>query len=108
MKFGKRLKQQIQQSFPHWQDKFLSYKDLKKLVRLISSSRQFLNESLEYGKAAAGFVYLLNNEIEKFNTFYMEQEEEFIIRHKVSLMPYLFFSSVIYHSKYKFRVVLLD
>ncbi|KAL0379698.1 UNVERIFIED_CONTAM: SPX domain-containing protein 3 [Sesamum angustifolium] len=82
MKFGKRLKQQIEQSLPGWQDNFLSYKELKKLVRrLISSS-----SSLEYcggnSKAEAEFVYLLNNEMEKFNAFFMEQEEDFVIRHK--------------------------
>ncbi|CAL5398042.1 unnamed protein product [Camellia sinensis] len=27
-------------------------------------------------------MYLLNNEIEKFNSFFMEQEEDFVIRHK--------------------------
>ncbi|KAA8515911.1 hypothetical protein F0562_019090 [Nyssa sinensis] len=82
MKFGKRLKQQIQETLPDWRDKFLSYKDLKKLVRLISSAPLMLNGSLEYEKSEAEFVYLLNNEIEKFNAFFMEQEEDFIIRHK--------------------------
>ncbi|GMI66936.1 ARABIDOPSIS THALIANA SPX DOMAIN GENE 3, SPX domain gene 3 [Hibiscus trionum] len=79
MKFGKRLKQQIEETLPAWRDKFLSYKELKKLVRLISSA-----ECPEYGKADAGveFMYLLNNEIDKFNAFFMEQEEDFIIRHK--------------------------
>ncbi|XP_039011946.1 SPX domain-containing protein 3-like [Hibiscus syriacus] len=79
MKFGKRLKQQIEETLPSWRDKFLSYKELKKLVRLISSA-----ESPMYGKedAEAEFVYLLNNEIDKFNGFFMEQEEDFIIRHK--------------------------
>ncbi|KAL0464620.1 UNVERIFIED_CONTAM: SPX domain-containing protein 3 [Sesamum latifolium] len=81
MKFGKRLKQQIEQSLPGWRDNFLSYKELKKLLRrLISSS------SSEYcgrnSKAEAEFVYLLNNEMEKFNAFFMEQEEDFVIRHK--------------------------
>lgn len=75
MKFGKRLKQHVQETLPGWRDMYLNYKDLKKLVRLISSS-------LEYGKSEAEFVYLLNNEIEKFNVFFMEQEEDFIIRHK--------------------------
>ncbi|CAI9260756.1 unnamed protein product [Lactuca saligna] len=75
MKFGKRLKQHVQETLPGWRDMYLNYKDLKKLVRLISSS-------LEYGKSEAQFVYLLNNEIEKFNVFFMEQEEDFIIRHK--------------------------
>ncbi|PPS07953.1 hypothetical protein GOBAR_AA12694 [Gossypium barbadense] len=80
MKFGKRLKQQIEESLPAWRDKFLSYKELKKLVRLISSAES----CVEYGKAdvEAEFVHLLNNEIDKFNVFFMEQEEDFIIRHK--------------------------
>ncbi|XVE76924.1 hypothetical protein DITRI_Ditri13aG0019600 [Diplodiscus trichospermus] len=82
MKFGKRLKQQIQETLPAWREKFLSYKELKKLVRLISSAPPRLAEPLEHGKVEAEFVYLLNNEIDKFNAFFMEQEEDFIIRHK--------------------------
>ncbi|KAL5718334.1 SPX domain-containing protein 3 [Ranunculus cassubicifolius] len=69
MKFGKRLKDQIQQTLPEWRNKFLCYKDLKKLVRL------------SVGKPESEFEYLLNMEIEKFNSFFMEQEEDFIIRH---------------------------
>ncbi|XP_048231340.1 SPX domain-containing protein 3 [Ricinus communis] len=80
MKFGKRLKQQIQETLPDWRDKFLSYKDLKKLVRLLSSDPLLSSGSIEYRKAEAEFVYLLNNEIDKFNAFFMEQEEDFIIR----------------------------
>ncbi|GAB4861925.1 SPX domain-containing protein 3 [Ancistrocladus abbreviatus] len=81
MKFGKRLKQQMQETLPEWRDKFLSYKELKKLVRFVSSSSSS-SGSLEFGKAEAEFVYLLNNEIDKFNAFFMEKEEDFIIRHK--------------------------
>lgn len=84
MKFGKRLKHQMQETLPSWRDKFLSYKDLKKLVRLISSAPAVLNG--KSGKAEAEFVYLLNNEIDKFNAFFMEQEEDFIIRNKVSVL----------------------
>ncbi|KAK9068251.1 hypothetical protein SSX86_012362 [Deinandra increscens subsp. villosa] len=75
MKFGKRLKQHVEETLPGWRDMYLNYKDLKKLVKMISSS-------IEYGKSEAEFVYLLNNEIEKFNVFFMEQEEDYIIRHK--------------------------
>ncbi|GAA0146996.1 hypothetical protein LIER_42932 [Lithospermum erythrorhizon] len=87
MKFGKRLKQQTQETLPGWRDKFLSYKELKKLVKLITSAAPKVvphrSSSLEYyGKAEAEFVYLLNNEIEKFNAFFIEQEEDFVIRHK--------------------------
>ncbi|GMH00612.1 hypothetical protein Nepgr_002451 [Nepenthes gracilis] len=79
MKFGKRLKQQMQDTLPEWRDNFLSYKELKQLIRFMSSTE---NGSIEYGKAEAEFVYLLNNEIEKFNAFFMEKEEDFIIRNK--------------------------
>ncbi|KAI4338800.1 hypothetical protein MLD38_023812 [Melastoma candidum] len=85
MKFGKWLKQQIQETLPDWRENFLSYKDLKKLVRLISSGpmiRVGATSSKAPGKAEAEFVYLLNGEIEKFNGFFMEKEEDFIIRHK--------------------------
>ncbi|KAL8210340.1 hypothetical protein R6Q57_007072 [Mikania cordata] len=75
MKFGKRLKQHVEETLPGWRDMYLNYKDLKKLVRLISSS-------LEYEKSEAEFVCFLNSEIDKFNVFFMEQEEDFIIRHK--------------------------
>lgn len=78
MKFGKRLKQQIQDTLPDWRDKFLSYKDLKKLVRLISGNPE--------ANADADFVSLLNFEIDKFNSFFMEQEEDLVIRHRVSLL----------------------
>ncbi|OAY62452.1 SPX domain-containing protein 3 [Manihot esculenta] len=82
MKFGKRLKQQIQETLPDWRDKYLSYKELKKLVRLLSSAPLLSGGSIEYAKAEAEFVHMLNNEIDKFNSFFMEQEEDFIIRHK--------------------------
>uniref|UniRef100_A0A6N2MS50 SPX domain-containing protein n=1 Tax=Salix viminalis TaxID=40686 RepID=A0A6N2MS50_SALVM len=82
MKFGKRLKQQVQETLPDWRDKYLSYKELKKLVRLISSAPPFSYGSVEHGMAEAEFVRLLNSEIDKFNTFFMEQEEDYIIRHE--------------------------
>nr|XP_010939887.1 SPX domain-containing protein 5 isoform X1 [Elaeis guineensis] len=75
MKFGKRLKQQIEETLPEWRDKFLSYKDLKQLVRLISTTNPSPN-------AEAEFIDLLNAEIDKFNTFFVEQEEDFIIHQK--------------------------
>lgn len=81
MKFGKRLKRQIEETLPEWKDKYLSYKELKKLVRLlVAAPPSLLNGG---GKAEMEFVYLLDNEIDKFNAFFMEQEEDFIIRFKV-------------------------
>lgn len=79
MKFGKRLKQQIDETLPEWRDKFLSYKHLKKLVRLIS-----LADNPSSQLAAEGhFLRCLDAEIDKFNSFFVEQEEDFIIRQKL-------------------------
>ncbi|RWV86182.1 hypothetical protein GW17_00051949 [Ensete ventricosum] len=79
MKFGKRLKRQIEESLPEWRDKFLCYKDLKKLVKLISATQPS-------SKAEAEFICLLNSEIDKFNAFFVDQEEEFIIRQMVPII----------------------
>lgn len=78
MKFGKRLKKQIEETLPEWRDKFLSYKDLKKLVRLISATHPSPGAESE-------FICLLDSEIDKFNAFFVEQEEEFVIRKKASV-----------------------
>ncbi|XP_048544907.1 SPX domain-containing protein 3-like [Triticum urartu] len=76
MKFGKRLKKQVEESLPGWRDKFLAYKRLKVLVRLVSGS------SPHRAAAEAAFERLLNDEVDRFNAFFLEQEEEFIIRHR--------------------------
>lgn len=116
MKFGKSLSNQNEETLPEWRDKFLSYKELKKCVKLIddprvgggggdiSSSAGFAKrqrlgsedrakEGISYSYAMSkeemDFVRLLENELEKFNTFIVEKEEEYIIRLKVP--PSLFF-----------------
>ncbi|ONK67200.1 uncharacterized protein A4U43_C06F17470 [Asparagus officinalis] len=37
MKFEKSLSNQIEETLPEWRDKFLSYKDLKKKLKLIAA-----------------------------------------------------------------------
>ncbi|KAG9456762.1 hypothetical protein H6P81_001270 [Aristolochia fimbriata] len=78
MKFGKWLKQQIEESLPEWRDQFLAYKDLKKLVNLICAAPHLA----ENAQAEADFRYLLNAEMDKFNDFVEEKEEDFIIRQR--------------------------
>ncbi|KAK3157509.1 hypothetical protein QOZ80_2AG0123510 [Eleusine coracana subsp. coracana] len=78
MKFGKRLKKQVEESLPEWRDKFLAYKRLKRLVRLISGG----NLSPRRATAEAAFVRVLDGEVERFNAFFLEQEEEFVIRQR--------------------------
>lgn len=41
MKFGKRLQSQLEETLPEWRDKYLSYKQLKKRLKLISAVESF-------------------------------------------------------------------
>ncbi|KAE8658258.1 SPX domain-containing protein 1 [Hibiscus syriacus] len=103
MKFGKSLSNQIEETLPDWRDKFLSYKELKKKLKLIEpKSNERPNKRLRldknyvdivgtgdkvgegYGmsKEESDFIELLEEELEKFNAFFMEKEEEYIIRLK--------------------------
>ncbi|KAH9615920.1 hypothetical protein KSS87_008407 [Heliosperma pusillum] len=122
MKFGKSLSNQIEETLPEWRDKFLSYKDLKKKLKLIvpknngndqinvnnininnnndNNNKDNVNDrpikrqriacdgdcvtACEEGmtKEEVNFLRLLEDELEKFNTFFVEQEEEYIIRLK--------------------------
>ncbi|KAM5564502.1 SPX domain-containing protein 1-like [Rosa sericea] len=109
MKFSKSLGILIEEALPEWRDKFLSYKDLKKQLKLIypkdggrpPSKRPRLSgddearkdggdfadaddngEGGDVSKAVADFVRLLENEMDKFNSFFEEKEEEYVIRWK--------------------------
>ncbi|XP_058206841.1 SPX domain-containing protein 1-like [Rhododendron vialii] len=102
MKFGKSLSNQIEETLPEWRDKFLSYKDLKKRLKLIEpkagenrAKRPRLGDctdgcggaeeetvAAEMTKEESDFIELLEGEIEKFNGFFVEKEEEYIIRLK--------------------------
>lgn len=99
MKFGKSLSNQIEETLPEWRDKFLSYKELKKRLKLIEPNtpsgageerpqkRRRTEGSGREGDAMseeeADFLKLLEDELEKFNAFFVEKEEEYIIRLKV-------------------------
>uniref|UniRef100_A0A0D9VV46 SPX domain-containing protein n=1 Tax=Leersia perrieri TaxID=77586 RepID=A0A0D9VV46_9ORYZ len=67
MKFGKRLKRQIEESLPEWRGHFLNYKELKRRVNASDSD---------------SFLSLLHAEVDKFNAFFLEREEDFVIRHR--------------------------
>ncbi|CAL9053265.1 SPX domain-containing protein 1-like [Musa acuminata AAA Group] len=98
MKFGKSLSNQIEETLPEWRDKFLSYKDLKRRLKLIAAGdkpakrSKVAEDGAATGRAASlvtreeeeeeDFVRLLEAELDKFNTFFVEKEEEYIIRQK--------------------------
>ncbi|OMO90840.1 hypothetical protein COLO4_18848 [Corchorus olitorius] len=100
MKFWKSLSILIEETLPDWRDKFLSYKDLKKQLKLIypkdgsekqPNKRPRLDLSTDGGdggckedgddtKEVMDFVLLLEDEIEKFNAFFAEKEEDYVIK----------------------------
>lgn len=99
MKFWKILRKLLDEIFPNWQDKFISYKDLKKQLNSISPLEKpaedderskkrprFGDDRVdEVTKEMKDFVMLLEGEIKKFNGFFMDQEEEYIITFKVPI-----------------------
>ncbi|KAL4284956.1 hypothetical protein GQ457_16G000770 [Hibiscus cannabinus] len=99
MKFCKSLSILIEEALPDWRDKFLPYKDLKKQLKLIypkdgndkqPNKRSRLDstgggdggfkEEGEVSKEVMDFVLLLEVEVEKFNAFFVEKEEDYVIK----------------------------
>mmetsp|Transcript_33406 Transcript_33406/g.56086 ORF Transcript_33406/g.56086 Transcript_33406/m.56086 type:complete len:286 (-) Transcript_33406:433-1290(-) len=91
MKFGKKLNDMIEESQSEFADKFLAYKQLKKKLKSlpivgedqiseIPSSTQATSDRCQcMTPEEKEFVKMLNEELEKFNDFYMEKEEEYVI-----------------------------
>ncbi|KAL5149979.1 SPX domain-containing protein 4 [Glycine soja] len=93
MKFGKEFKTHLEDTIPEWRDKFLCYKPLKKLLKQnlpsittaitdipINLPLHLLQQPSSPQLLQAWFVRILNEELEKFNDFYVDKEEEFVIR----------------------------
>lgn len=112
MKFCKSLSILIEEALPDWRDKFLPYKDLKKQLKLIypkdgsekkPNKRPRLDsmdtgdgEESEVSKEVMDFVLLLENEVERFNTFFVEKEEDYVIKWRVNFLkfPFYFYAKV--------------
>ncbi|KAF4351278.1 hypothetical protein CsatB_008153 [Cannabis sativa] len=96
MKFWKILSSLLEEIFPEWRDRFLSYKSLKKQLKSFypkpgnpsSPKRSKLShaeeeeEEAEVTEEVAVFLKLLNDEIHKFNEFFVQKEEDYIIAWK--------------------------
>ncbi|KAG5045192.1 hypothetical protein JHK82_014578 [Glycine max] len=81
MKFWKILKSQIEQTLPEWRDQFLSYKDLKKQLKVMCPKDALTPPRLDADELNH-FLRLLELEIDKFNAFFVDKEEEYIIKWK--------------------------
>ncbi|MED6186851.1 hypothetical protein PIB30_070641 [Stylosanthes scabra] len=88
MHFMKKLRKLVEQTQPEWRDKFLCYKDLKKLLtiicpRVVDNPPQHQCMLFLDSKHVNHFLrLLLMAEIDKFNAFFVEKEEEYIIKWK--------------------------
>eukprot|EP00245_Coleochaete_scutata_P014574 TRINITY_DN625_c0_g2_i1.p1 TRINITY_DN625_c0_g2~~TRINITY_DN625_c0_g2_i1.p1 ORF type:complete len:389 (+),score=103.59 TRINITY_DN625_c0_g2_i1:325-1491(+) len=51
MKFGKRLRTQVDETLPEWRDNFISYKDLKKRLKGLSAPECFTEAAVENSAA---------------------------------------------------------
>lgn len=110
MKFGKEFTTHLEETLPDWRDKFLCYKPLKKLLKhfpaadfqshpqptpavdvvVIIDDEHNLTDgsstnSWSLDQLQDWFVRILREELEKFNDFYVDKEEEFVIRFQVPL-----------------------
>lgn len=90
MKFEKRLRELIEETLPKWRDKFLSYKKLKQQLKLLYPRGQEGNKRPRLADDAMtreeeDFILLLKAEINKFNSFFVDKEEEYVIRQKVDV-----------------------
>lgn len=83
MKFGKEFTTHLEETLPEWRDKYLCYKPLKKLLKNLPSTADNLPDGAD-NPPQDWFVRILNEELDKFNDFYVDKEEEFIIRLQVS------------------------
>ncbi|KAK4712431.1 hypothetical protein R3W88_006944 [Solanum pinnatisectum] len=77
MKFGKEFTTHLEETLPEWRDKYLCYKPLKKLLKNLPPTDGGDNPPPHLQD---WFVRILNEELHKFNDFYVDKEEEFIIR----------------------------
>ncbi|EOA21138.1 hypothetical protein CARUB_v10001482mg [Capsella rubella] len=107
MKFGKEFRTHLEETLPEWRDKFLCYKPLKKLLKYYPDfpppsdsdhldSRPVFADTTNLSSAAeddvvlpgvrptedlqGSFLRILNEELDKFNDFYVDKEEDFVIR----------------------------
>ncbi|KAL3636588.1 SPX domain-containing protein 4 [Castilleja foliolosa] len=81
MKFGKEFRIHLEETLPEWRDKYLSYKPLKKLLKNIPPpAADHMPPDGALPELHEWFVGILNEELVKFNDFYVDKEEDFIIR----------------------------
>ncbi|KAM7483648.1 hypothetical protein LguiB_008231 [Lonicera macranthoides] len=81
MKFGKSLRNEIAETVPEWEGEYISYKDLKKQLKLIVNRSSNTTEDI-------CFVQLLYSNLNKFQQFFMDKEEEYIIRLQIRIETY--------------------
>ncbi|KAG6608151.1 SPX domain-containing protein 1, partial [Cucurbita argyrosperma subsp. sororia] len=82
MKFWKILCILIESTLPEWRDEFISYKKLKKQLKLMYPDKDGNPKRLKFdGEASMEvFLNLLEEELDKFNRFFVSKEEYYVIK----------------------------
>eukprot|EP00899_Mesostigma_viride_P020152 jgi/Mesvir1/28138/Mv04707-RA.2 len=89
MKFGKRIRRTIELCLPEWRSQFISYKELKKSIKKLQSPEIAAFHGADQPESShvegpmteeeVEFVSMLYEETEKFNNFFIDKEEGFVI-----------------------------
>ncbi|KAI3843434.1 hypothetical protein MKX03_024328 [Papaver bracteatum] len=94
MKYGKILSNQLEETLPKWVDNYISYKELKKRLKFINQKVversngklgeddfSIVNDDLSR-QEEMDFIRFLEAELDKFNWFFEDKEQDYIIRSK--------------------------
>ncbi|KAJ7974380.1 SPX domain containing protein [Quillaja saponaria] len=80
MKFGKEFRTHLEETIPEWRDKFLCYKPLKKLLKHLPPNADDAALDLYLYRRTIVAESTSSEAVDGFNDFYVDKEEEFIIR----------------------------
>nr|PNR29119.1 hypothetical protein PHYPA_027811 [Physcomitrium patens] len=78
MKFGKSLQSQIEETMLDWRPHFIAYIELKKSLKTLQAPLDDGTTLVSF--LETDFMTLLNKELNKLNVFFIEKEEEYVIR----------------------------
>lgn len=80
MKFGKQLRNTVEESYADWRTKFMSYKRLKKCLHTCSLGN--VNDVSFRSTCSSRFMQQLRVELEKVNDFFLDKQEDLVIEHE--------------------------
>lgn len=87
MKFGKQLRETVDESCAEWRGKYMSYKKLKKCLHACQLTDDVV-ESRLVTDCSSSFLEHLQIELDKVNDFFLDKQEDLIIEHERATSGY--------------------